>query len=86
MGKPRIPHLMIEREQNSLDKAKLARDTVVLDASRIGDYLECPEAYRRKWEGEGYQEESEALVIGTDFHQIVSQNISTLMEKSHART
>lgn len=77
MGKPRIPHLAIET------KIKLDNhdpSLVILDASRIGDYLECPEKYRRKWEGEGFQEDSEALAIGTDFHGIIATHIRSLIK------
>lgn len=79
MDKPRTPHLAIERTGEGLDKATLPPDTVVIDASRVGDYLECPEKYRRKWEGEGFQEESEALTIGTDFHGIIATHVRSLI-------
>jgi hypothetical protein len=74
MDKPRTPHLAFEREKkNELDKS--IKDLVILDASRVGDYLECPESYRRRWEGEGHQEEGEALTIGTDFHAAIATSI-----------
>ena len=76
MGKPRTPHLAIEREIK-LDKQP--DDLVILDASRVDDYLGCPEQYRRKWEGEGFQEESEALTIGTDFHSLIAGHIKEMI-------
>ncbi len=78
MGRPRIPHLAIE-PQIKLDNT--TPDLVVLDASRVGDYLECPESYRRKWEGEGYQDTSEALIIGTDFHAAIAAHIKSMIAK-----
>jgi hypothetical protein len=94
---PRIPHLKIEPEirNTKWDKdpylggglAQHPEKLVILDASRVGDYLDCPHAYLRKWEGEGYQETSEALTIGTDFHALVAQHIKSLIrEQPHART
>lgn len=78
MGKPRTPHLDFEREmKNELDK--YPSDLVVLDASRTSDYLECPEKYRNIWEGEGYQDESEALTIGSDFHDAIAKHIQSLI-------
>jgi hypothetical protein len=79
LGKPRTPHLKIEAQiKNELDKHP--QDLVILDASRTSDYLECPEKYRRIWEGEGYQNSSEALEIGTDFHSAISAHIKTLIK------
>ena len=82
LGRPRVPHLVIEQKiitnaKKSLDKPPT--DLVVLDASRVSNYLDCPEQYRRKWEGEGYQEESEALTVGTDFHSAIASHIRSLM-------
>lgn len=78
MEKPRTPHLEFERNlKNELDK--YPPDLVVLDASRVGDYLECPEKYRRTWEGEGYQDSSDALEIGKDFHSLISTHITKLI-------
>jgi hypothetical protein len=79
MDRPREEsHLKIENKmRGELDK--LPPDLVILDASRTGDFLACPESYRRKWEGPGYNETSEALVIGTDFHSLIAQHIRRLM-------
>jgi hypothetical protein len=76
IGDARTPHLEIER---TLDKSD--PELVVLDASRVSDYLGCPEAYRRKWEGLGYSETSEALTIGSDFHALVAAHLKTLMKE-----
>lgn len=79
MGSPRTPHLILERELDKRDP-----DLVVLDASRVAEYLECPEAYRRKYEGEGYSETSEAMEVGTGLHSMVSAHINQIKER-HAR-
>lgn len=84
LGKPRTPHLQIER---SILERGVETDVVILDASRVGDYLECPEKYRRLWEGEGYQDTGEALTIGTDFHSLIASHIRGIMEeRAQART
>ncbi len=83
MDSPRIPHLQIEpaiRAEKSLDTD--AESLVILDASRVGDYLACPESYRRTWEGEGFQETSEALTIGIDFHSAVAEHIKGLIKEN----
>jgi hypothetical protein len=82
MGAPRIPHLKIERDNIQMCGNMVGPNVVVLDASRVGDYLECPESYRRKWEGEGFQEENENLTIGTDFHKLISQHITSLVKEN----
>lgn len=79
MGKPRIPHLGLEAPGGPLDRTTLDPDIVVIGASRIEDYLTCHEKYRVKWEGEGYNESSEALDIGTDFHALIATYIKTLI-------
>lgn len=82
MGAPRIPHLAIERVGGALDRTTLPADTVVIDASRIGDYLTCHEKYRAKWEGEGFNEEGEALTIGTDFHSLIATHVTSLIKET----
>lgn len=79
IGDARIPHLESEQKilAERLDKAP--SDLIILDATRVGEYLECPENYRRRYEGQGYQEESEALTVGKDFHSLISQHIGRLM-------
>lgn len=76
-GSPRVPHLKIEREMKA---GALPSDLIILDASRVGDYLGCPEEYRRKWEDSGYSETSEALTIGSDFHSLVAAHLRTLIK------
>jgi hypothetical protein len=75
-GAPRVPHTALEATVGDLPP-----EVVVLSSSRVSDYLECPEAYRRKWEGEGHNEESEALTIGTDFHGLVAAHINSLIKQ-----
>ena len=75
IGPPRVPHTDLE--------ARLAQtanpEMVVLSSSRVGDYLDCPEAYRRKWEGAGFNESSEALDVGTEFHSEIQDYLKGLM-------
>lgn len=73
-GAPRTPHLEFER---SFDNR--GGEVVVIDASRIGDYLECPESYRKKWEAPGFHEENDNLVIGSEFHSLVATHLRTLI-------
>lgn len=95
IGEPRTPHLEIERRiieqrrypsavplkiEGQIELDKLPSDLVILDATRVGEYLECPENYRHRYEGDGYQETSEALEVGKDFHSLVSSHIHRLME------
>lgn len=91
LGEGRIPHLLIEQEikrgmlppwQGPINadeyEGRLA-SLVVLDASRTSDYLNCPESYRRKWEGAGYHEETESLTIGSDMHTLIASHLRSLM-------
>jgi hypothetical protein len=77
-GEPRTPHLAFERELVTTEQPS---DLVIIDATRVGDYLECPEAYRKKWEGRGFHEESEALVIGSGFHELVANHLRALQKE-----
>jgi hypothetical protein len=77
LGSPRKPHSQLEEKMASESKG----DLVVLSSSRVGDYLECPESYRNKWEGEGFNETSEALDIGTDFHAMIATHIENMIVK-----
>jgi hypothetical protein len=68
-------HLDIE---NDLRQAKTGEEElVVLDATRVGDWIGCHEYYRRIWE-EGLHEESEALTIGHDFHEIIGAHLNKI--------
>lgn len=78
-GDNRIPHLDFEREYRQLHPDEDS-SLVVLDATRISDYLLCPESYRKKWEGLGYQETNEALTVGGDFHDQVAERLGKLIK------
>jgi hypothetical protein len=78
---PRVEsHLQIENDIKLYwdgDDSKL----VVLDASRVDDWINCHERYRRLWEGDGLTEDSEALTIGHDFHSIIETHLNQIKEK-----
>jgi len=76
-------HLQIENDLLQVKKQEW-RDTnelVVLDASRVGDWLHCHEFYRRLWEGAGLTEENEALTIGTEFHALIAAHLNSIKAK-----
>lgn len=79
LGHPRVPHLDFERV-NKFDPS-----VVIIDSSRISDYLECPESYRRTWEGEGFQEENENLTVGSDFHTIIASHLMQLKGENDSK-
>lgn len=86
-GPARQPHTSLEARlapgaTNPLipDGTPNRADVVVLSSTRVGDYLDCPEKYRRNWEGVGSHEDSEALEIGRDFHTIVESYLKTLIK------
>lgn len=61
-------------------------DLVVLDASRVSDWMDCNEYYRRAWEQNGLTEISEPLIIGTDFHSLIAEHLTTIKETSCSTT
>lgn len=70
---PRVPHLDLERKV--IDSPE-PRKPLVLDATRITKYLECPEDYRGQYvEGDGgmVEPESEALTLGKGFHELTGE-------------
>lgn len=68
---PKTPHLDIE---SKIPEWKAVHpDLVVLGASIIEDWLICPERYRRKHEDGWGEEQSEALAIGADFHELLDK-------------
>ncbi len=85
---PRIPHLDIERKLRA-DEV-IQPDVVVLDATRIGNWFECQEKYRRLWEASaladgtaiiGLTESSDALICGGDMHTALAAYYMLLKEK-----
>ncbi len=77
-GGARTPHLEFERNLIAIEQPS---DLVVIDASRISDYLECPEKYRKTWEAPGYHEDSEALIVGAGFHELVANHLKSIKEE-----
>lgn len=61
---PYIPHLQVMR-----DAAAQPTPPLVLDATAITAYLECPEAFRRRYVRGEDEAPSEALQFGSAFHQ-----------------
>lgn len=77
----RTPHLEIERRLRAGDGILGApddADIVVLDATRVGEWFECEEKYRRLWEGDGLRESNEALEIASDMHSALAAHYETL--------
>lgn len=70
---PRQPHLDLERK---VIESIEPRKPLVLDATRITKYLECPEDYRGSYVegGLGMSEpESEALTLGKGAHELLGE-------------
>jgi hypothetical protein len=86
MGSPRQPHTELEKQIRAGTFPGMTPTTVVISSSRVGDYLSCPERYRRAWEGEGFHEENENLEIGSDFHQLVGEHLTSLIVPSKIET
>jgi hypothetical protein len=75
-GAKREPHLEIERRLNEPDVqanppysfTKNAPDLVVLDATRVKEWLGCREKFRREYVHNVATPMTEALQLGIDFH------------------
>lgn len=80
VGPERAPHTDLEAKVRAGEPPFDNPEIVVLSSSRMGDYLGCPESYRRFWEGDGFSEESEALTVGSDFHAIAAAHIRSLIK------
>ncbi len=84
IGPPRQPHSGLEADTKTgalpgLATSENMSNFVILSSSRVSDFLNCPEQYRRKWEGQGLNETSEALTVGQDFHEIIANYLRSLM-------
>lgn len=55
------------------------KELVVLSSSSIETWLGCKERFRRQYEGDGFEEDSEALRIGSDFHSFQADYIRSLI-------
>lgn len=61
---PRVPHLVTETQNPS---------KIVIDATRITEYLECPEQFRRVYIRREVEPNSEALNFGSQFHELLGE-------------
>lgn len=72
----RISHLETERNLKVEDE-----HLVVLDATRIGTWINCRERYRREYEDNIVADPSEALVVGQEFHDIYGNHLAKLVKE-----
>lgn len=54
-------------------------ELVVLSSSSIETWLGCKERFRRQYEGDGFEETSEALQLGSQFHSLRADYIRSLI-------
>lgn len=74
-------HLQIENDMKTqLDDLPMRNDVVILDATRVADWINCHELYRRLWEGDGLHRENEDLEIGKDFHLLISAHLDIIRQ------
>lgn len=79
-------HLGIENTMLAAMSEEQRRDLVVLDATRVADWMGCHELYRRLWEANnGLHEITEALQIGSDFHAIIAAHLNAIKQKQEAQ-
>jgi hypothetical protein len=65
------PHLDCEQEME--DKVRQNPNLVILGATRVEDYMSCPEKHRRIWEEGVTAPEADAQATGKDFHHILDR-------------
>jgi len=63
----RVSHLRTERD------IALPDGTLLLDATRVDTWLECPEKFRRIYEQNIAEPPSEALQTGQEFHRVLAE-------------
>ena len=79
----RVPHLDIERqrfrilEDGEADSNEHA--PMILDATRITRYLECPERYRREYIRQEVEPPGDALTFGIGFHTYLNEYYRSLI-------
>jgi hypothetical protein len=78
---PYIPHLQVMR-----DAAAQPTPPLVLDATAITTYLECPESFRRRYIRGEDEPPSEALVFGSQFHAALDNYYKQLVAGSQFAT
>lgn len=79
----RVSHL----EQEKGMSGSTIEGLVILDATRIGDYINCHEKYRKNYEDGGVgwgQESGEALQIGTGLHACLEDYYEQIRESQNA--
>lgn len=72
---PRVSHLDLERSLNGVSP-----DLVVLDASRVGEYLNCHERYRKTYEENLVEPPGESLETGTVLHAGLDDYFTQIQE------
>jgi hypothetical protein len=77
----RVPHLVIEQQaQTALaERPECADTSLILDATRITRYLECPERYRREYIRQEVEPPGEALLFGNSFHSYLNEYYRSLI-------
>lgn len=71
----RVPHLNVEL----VEQSNLTTGALILDATRITRYLECPERFRREYIRQEVEPAGEALVFGNSFHSYLNEYYSSLI-------
>lgn len=84
-----VPEGMLARNESHIqleNKVATSKSLVVLDATRVNDYINCPEFYRRMWEktttsgARGLTEDSESLRVGKEVHDLIHGHLSEIMK------
>ena len=81
-GLPKRTHNVEIEEKLALEhemKGHPPGDLVVLSSSSLEKWLGCKEQYRRFYEGDGMEETSEALQLGTEFHLLMKEYYRSLI-------
>lgn len=77
---PRVSHLETERRLNESDEKAFNREElVVLDATRVATWLGCRERFRREYVVNIVGTETEALRLGSDFHEAMAAYYDSLV-------
>lgn len=76
---PRVSHLESERRLNG---GTSPEGLVVLDATRVKEWLTCRELYRRKYVDNIAPTPGEALVLGIEFHDVMGSYYSSLVKEA----
>lgn len=74
-----IPNGLVRREPHLQTEIDIP-DVLILDATAITTYLECPEQYRRIYVQNLVEPPSEAMLFGTELHQKLDAYHRTLIQ------